>query len=70
MAAGFCAVVPIIRLEGLEEETTNKFDNEFGGYVALFIENERTPTVRILGWVEEIVPNSFSLFTAGSRGQL
>lgn len=49
MAAGFCALVSIIRSEGLEEETTNKFDNEFGRYVALFIENERTPTVRILG---------------------
>mgnify|MGYP007058635912 CR=1 FL=1 len=49
MTAGFCALVSIIHSEGLEEETTNKFDNEFGRYVALFLENERTPTVRILG---------------------
>ena len=52
------AVVSFVLSEVLEDDVVkNESEDELEGLAALFLEIERTPVVRIRGYVEEVVAN-------------
>ena len=52
------AVVSFVLSEVLEEDVVkNESEDELEGLAALFLDTERTPAVRIRGYVEEVVAN-------------